>query len=70
MINDVKDSAKAGMEKAVEAFQTAHGLEAEGVAGKGTYEILFSDNALKKGETPTPMPTETPQPEEKKSGIR
>ena len=54
--------------KAVEAFQTAHGLEADGVAGKGTYEILFSDNALKKGETPTPIPTETPQPEEKKSG--
>jgi len=48
---------------AVKAFQTAHGLEADGVAGKATYEILFSENALKNGTTPTPVPTETPDPE-------
>lgn len=49
--------------KAVTDFQTAHGLEADGVAGKGTYAILFSENALKAGTTPTPVPTATPKPE-------
>ena len=48
--------------KAVTAFQTAHGLEADGVAGKGTYAVLFSENALKAGTTPTPVPTATPKP--------
>ena len=47
---------------ALKAFQTAHGLEADGVAGKATYEVLFSENALKKDTTPTPAPTETPDP--------
>ena len=49
--------------KALKKFQTAHGLEADGIAGKATYAILFSDDALKKGTTPTPVPTETPTPE-------
>jgi peptidoglycan hydrolase-like protein with peptidoglycan-binding domain len=48
--------------KAVKEFQAAHGLEADGVAGKSTYAVLFSDNALKAGTTPTPVPTETPSP--------
>ena len=48
---------------AVKAFQEAHGLEADGVAGKATYETLFSANAVKKGETPTPEATATPSPE-------
>ena len=48
---------------ALKAFQEAHGLEADGVAGKATYEALFSENALKKGTTPTPVPTEAPDPE-------
>ena len=48
---------------ALKAFQEAHGLEADGVAGKATYEVLFSANALAKGTTPTPLPTATPGPE-------
>ena len=48
---------------ALKAFQTAHGLEADGVAGKATYAILFSDDALAKGTTPTPEATATPTPE-------
>ena len=48
---------------ALKAFQEAHGLEADGVAGKATYAILFSENALKAGTTPTPAPTATPKPE-------
>ena len=48
---------------ALKAFQTANGLEADGVAGKATYAILFSDQAMAKGTTPTPQPTDTPAPE-------
>ena len=62
-----KGSIDGKMEKstvnALKAFQEAHGLEADGVAGKATYAILFSDDALKKGTTPTPEPTATPTPE-------
>ena len=40
---------------ALKAFQKANGLEADGVAGKATYAVLFSDNALAEAEaTPTP----------------
>ena len=49
--------------KALKKFQENNGLKADGVAGKATYAILFSDEALKKGTTPTPVPTETPTPE-------
>ena len=49
--------------KAVKDFQEAHGLEADGVAGKSTYAVLFSDNALKVGTTATPLPTATPTAE-------
>ena len=45
------------------AFQEAHGLKGDGVAGKETYDILFSDRALPSGTTPTPEPTATPAPE-------
>ena len=48
--------------KALKDFQEANGLEADGVAGKATYAILFSDTALAKGVTPTPVPTETVTP--------
>ncbi|MBR2854107.1 MAG: peptidoglycan-binding protein [Clostridia bacterium] len=47
---------------ALKAFQEAHGLDADGVAGKTTYDVLFSANALQKGTTPTPSPTQTPNP--------
>lgn len=47
---------------ALQAFQKAHGLEDDGVAGKATYAVLFSWNALAAGETPTPTaePEATP----------
>ena len=50
--------------KAVRDFQEANGLKADGVAGKATYAVLFSDDTLKKGVTPTPQATATPAPEE------
>lgn len=48
---------------ALKAFQEAHGLTADGVAGQETYALLFSGNALAKGVTPTPLPAETEAPE-------
>ena len=41
---------------AVKAFQEANGLTADGVAGQATYALLFSENVLAKGTTPTPLP--------------
>ena len=43
--------------KALKAFQEKNGLEPDGIAGKGTYEILFSSRALAANEEPTPTPT-------------
>lgn len=51
-----------GSVEALKKFQTAHGLAADGVAGKSTYDILFSYLALKAGTTYTPAPTLTPTP--------
>ena len=53
-----------GTVNALKDFQQAHGLTDDGVAGLATYAILFSENALKKGTTPTPQPTAeaTPAP--------
>ena len=50
--------------KALKAFQEANGLTPDGVAGKATYAILFSDEALPKGTTPEPAVSETPIAEE------
>ena len=47
---------------ALKAFQEAHGLKADGVAGKATYAILFSSGAMPKGTTPTPAPAATSTP--------
>ncbi len=55
--------------KALQEFQQDHGLEPDGVAGKGTYAVLFSSQALKKGTTPTPTPELTPAPGDEESGI-
>ena len=52
----------SGSVKALQAFQQQNGLEADGVAGQGTYTVLFSLNALKAGATPTPTPSPTPAP--------
>lgn len=38
---------------AVKAFQSKHGLTADGLAGKATYAILFSDSAKKANESST-----------------
>ena len=54
---------------ALKAFQEANGLEADGVAGKATYEKLFDVTTLKKDQTPTPPPEITPVPGEEESGI-
>ena len=43
--------------KALKAFQTKHGLEADGVAGSGTYAVLFSYQALAANQLPTAAPT-------------
>jgi len=54
---------------ALKEFQKANGLEADGAAGKSTYEVLFSVNALSSGQTPTPVPEATPVAGEEESGI-
>lgn len=52
-----------GSMAAVRAFQTANGLYADGLAGAGTYKVLFSDQAKPTtGATPTLAPTATPAP--------
>lgn len=52
----------SGSMTAVKAFQSKHGLTADGLAGSKTYAILFSDSAKKAGEstsasTPTTKPS-------------
>ncbi len=51
---------------ALKSFQANNGLKADGIAGKGTYDILFSVNAVPfsvpETPTPTPAPTATPTP--------
>lgn len=54
---------------ALKAFQEANGLTADGVAGQATYAVLFSNQALKSGATPTPVPEVTPVPGDEESGI-
>lgn len=65
--------------KALQEFQTANGLEADGIAGRDTYKVLFSLNALAKGETPktatevpvaVSVPTKTPAPAKKYETLR
>lgn len=45
---------------ALKAFQKKHGLEADGTAGRETYTILFSYNALGVNDVATPAPTAAP----------
>ena len=52
----------SGSVKALKEFQETNGLEADGVAGQSTYNVLFSVTALKVGTTPTPTPSPTPKP--------
>jgi peptidoglycan hydrolase-like protein with peptidoglycan-binding domain len=55
--------------QALKAFQEDNGLKADGIAGKSTYDLLFSENVLAKGATPTPVPEATPAPGYEESGI-
>ncbi len=48
-----------GTKNAVIWFQTQHGLDADGIVGEKTYELLFSDAAQKAVATATPVSTET-----------
>ena len=57
----------SGTLRAVVTFQQFHGLSADGVAGRQTQEILYSNNAKTYAEAkptpaPTPKPTATPKP--------
>lgn len=58
-----------GSMAAVQLFQAAHGLKVDGLAGSGTYRVLFSENAkpttgttAAPAATATPTPTPTPTP--------
>ena len=53
----------SGTLRAVVTFQQYHGLDADGVAGKKTQELLYSNKAKTYEEAkPTPKPTATPKP--------
>lgn len=53
----------SGTLRAVVTFQQYHGLDADGVAGKKTQELLYSNKAKTYEEAkPTPKPTVTPKP--------
>ena len=49
-------------QRAVEAFQTAAGIEADSRATVETQELLFSEDAPAPNPFPTPEPTKTPRP--------
>ena len=50
----------AASQKALEAFQSKHGLKVDGAAGTETYAILFSYDALSANAMSTPAPTNAP----------
>ncbi len=49
----------SGSMAAVKAFQSKHGLTADGLAGKATYAVLFSSSAKKANESTTAPSTPT-----------
>lgn len=55
---DVDGQYGTGTQTAVTAFQTQHGLKADGVAGEQTLAILYSE--LAQTFVPTPTPSATP----------
>ncbi|MBR3493909.1 MAG: peptidoglycan-binding protein [Clostridia bacterium] len=52
----------SGSVTALKNFQRNNGLVDDGIAGKGTYDILFSNEARAMGVTPTPVILATPEP--------
>ena len=48
-----------GTRSAVQAFQGQHGLDADGIAGESTLNLLYSANA--QTFVPTPTPSDTPE---------
>lgn len=48
-----------GTKRAVEIFQSQHGLDADGIAGSQTLSMLYSDRARQIVITPTPAPYDT-----------
>lgn len=53
-----------GTSAALAAFQKHHKLKADGIAGKKTLELLYSENTLSANATQAPQPsaTQTPEP--------
>ncbi len=49
----------ASTETAVKSFQAQNGLKADGIAGDGTCNLLFSGKAKRAGAAPRPTPTPT-----------
>jgi len=56
----VDGSFGSGTVNALKAFQSKHGLDADGVAGSATYKILFSDSAKKADKTEVSDSTNDP----------
>ncbi len=50
----------SGSVAALETFQKKHGLMDDGVAGRDTYDVLFSYSALAANQLATPAPTAAP----------
>lgn len=59
--NAVDGEYGSGTLRAVVEFQQFHGLDADGVAGRATQQMLYSNNA-KTYEQAKPTPTPTPKP--------